>query len=33
MSENNVTFNDRKINKSYFYKTKRLFKIGDIDAD
>ena len=33
MSENNITFNDRKINKSNFYETKRLFKIDDIDID
>ena len=33
MSENNITFNDRKINKSNFYRDKRLFKIDDIDVD
>ena len=33
MRENNVTFNDEKINKSNFYRTKRLFKIDDIDID
>ena len=33
MTENNITFNDRKINKSNFYRAKRLFKIDDIDAD
>ena len=32
MSENNITFNDRKSNKSNFYRTKRLFKIDDIDV-
>ena len=31
MSENNITFNDRNINKSVFYRTKRLFHIDDID--
>ena len=33
MSENSVSFNDRKINKSSFYKNKRLFKTHDIDVD
>ena len=33
MNENNITFNDTKIKKRNFYKTKRLFKIGYIDAD
>ena len=33
MSENNLTFNDRKVNKSNFYKTYRLFKIDGIDVD
>ena len=33
MSGNNITFNDRKVNKSNFYETKRLFKIDDIDVD
>ena len=33
MSENNITFNDTKIKKSNFYKTKRLFKRDNIDAD
>ena len=33
MSENIITFNDKKINKSNFYRTERLFKIGDIDVD
>ena len=33
MSENNITFNDKKINKSNFYRTKRLFKIDEIDVD
>ena len=30
MAENNITFNDRKINKSIFYRTKRL---EDIDVN
>ena len=33
MAENNITVNDRKINKSNFYRTKRLFKTDDIDVD
>ena len=33
MSENNITFNDRKINKNNFYRDKKLFKIDDIDVD
>ena len=33
MSESSITFNDRKIKKSNFYKTKKLFKIEDIDVD
>ena len=33
MGENNITFNDRKINKSTFYRTKRLFDIDDIDVN
>ena len=33
MSENNITFNNKKINKSNFYRTKRLFKIDDIDVN
>ena len=33
MIENTITFNDRKINQSNFYRTKRLFKIDDIDVD
>ena len=28
-----MTFNDRKISKSNFYKTKILFEIDNIDAD
>ena len=33
MAENNITFNDRKINKSIFYRTKRLFNMDDIDVN
>ena len=33
MSENNITFNNKNISKSNFYRTKRLFKIDDIDFD
>ena len=33
MSENNISFNYRKINKSNFYRAKNLFKIDDIDID
>ena len=32
MSENNTTFNDRKIYKSNFYRAK-IFKIDESDAD
>ena len=28
-----MKFGDKKINKSNFYKNKKLFKIEDIDAD
>ena len=33
MAENNITFNDRKINKSIFYRTKRLFNRDAIDVN
>ena len=33
MAENNITFNDGKINKSIFYRTKRLFNMDDIDVN
>ena len=33
MSGKNIIFNDKKINKSNFYKSKKLFKIGKIDFD
>ena len=31
MSENNITFNDRKINKIIFYRTKKLVNMNYID--
>ena len=33
MSEKTINFDNKKINKSKFYKTKRLFKIDDINID
>ena len=33
MAENNINFNDRKINKSNFYRTKILFDMDDIDVN
>ena len=33
MSEFNIAFNDRKNNNKKFCKTKKLFKIDDIDVD
>ena len=33
MSGKNINFDDKKINKSNFYKNKRLFKIDDIDVN
>ena len=33
MTEKTINFNNKKINKSNFYRTKRLFKIDDIDVD
>ena len=33
MSEKNITFNDKKINKSNFYKSKKLSKIDGIDVN
>ena len=30
MSEKNITFNDKKINKSNFYRNKILFNIDDL---
>ena len=32
-SGKNITFNNKKINKSNFYKNKKLFKIDEIDAN
>ena len=33
MNENNITFNDRKINKIIFYRTKRLVDMNYIDIN
>ena len=33
MSGKNVIFDDKKISKSNFYKSKKLFNIYDIDVD
>ena len=33
MSGKNIIFNDKKINKSNFYKNKNLSKINEIDFD
>ena len=33
MRGKNIIFNDKSINKSSFYKNKKLFKIDDIDVD
>ena len=33
MSGNNKTFDDKKINKSKFYKSKKVLEIDDIDVD
>ena len=33
MGENNITFNDRKINNSTFYRNERLFNSDDIDVN
>ena len=33
MSGKNINFDNKKINKSNFYKNKRLFKIDDIDVN
>ena len=32
MSGKNINFDDKKINKSNFYRNKKLFNIDDIDA-
>ena len=33
MREKSINFNNKQINKSNFYKNKRLFKKDDIDID
>ena len=33
MSEKSINFDDKKINKSSFYKNKKLFNLNDIDAN
>ena len=33
MSEKSINFEDKKINKSYFYKNKKLFNIHDLDVN
>ena len=33
MNEEKIIFNDKNINKSNFYKNKKLFKIDDIDVN
>ena len=33
MSGKNIIFDDKKINKSNFYKNKKLFSIYDIEVD
>ena len=33
MSKKSINFSNKKINKSNFYKNKRLFKIDDTDVD
>ena len=33
MNKKNINFDDKKVNKSNFYKNKRLFKIDDIDVN
>ena len=33
MSRKSIKIGDKKVNKSNFYKNKKLFKIEDIDAD
>ena len=33
MCGNNITFDDKKINKSNFYKSKKIFEIDNIDVD
>ena len=33
MSEKSINFDDKKINKSNFYKNKKLFGLNDIDVN
>ena len=33
MSGKSINFGDKKINKSNFYKNKKLFNLNDIDAN
>ena len=33
MSKKSINFDDKKINKSNFYKNKKLFKIDDIEVN
>ena len=33
MSEKSIVFNNKNVKKSNFYKSKKLFKIDDIDAN
>ena len=33
MSGRSINFDDKKINKSNFYKNKKLFSLNDIDAN
>ena len=33
MSGKSISFNDKKINKSNFYKNKKLFNINDLDVN
>ena len=33
MSGKSINFDERKINKSKFYRSKKLFKIDDIDVN
>ena len=33
MNGKNINFDDKKVNKSTFYKNKKLFNIHDLDAN
>ena len=33
MSEKSINFDDKKVNKSSFYKNKKLFSLNDIDVN